>query len=353
MKNDSNKDDKDKKKMPLHKKNIVLIGIVVIITICICILLYKWYQDFIRFKKYESRSYEYGYSTLSDIEQSGYAEDIKMDYIKNENIEAKIDSLLMDNDYLELKISFKFFEKIIIDSGDFTYDFAIYDENNNVYGVIHNSFISSNKDYIRYMKNMYKELNIDYNPLDIFSNQLCASSNIQNVSEKNVIISKICMNGFKNFPRSKEMYIRVFNLGFNFRNSEKDSKINLNNNNLEWIFKLSIPDTFYNFNDIKMTTKEDIPEITLNEVLVGNKRTKVVLEYNNYEELVKNNDANIIKEFIYITDEKGNYYYMTNGRESNGIITRYFDINKNMVSNRLFLNIKNNNGTYTTEMVLK
>ncbi len=334
--------------------NVASIVIIAILISCICPVIYAKYQLHIQFKEYKNREYEVGYSTLEDVDNSGYIENINMDYIIQDNIGVKINSLLIVNDYMEVKLNFKFPEDMMIDSENFSYGFAIYDENNNIYGIIPRTNIEDSKVFTNYTKNIYKELGIKYNPLDIFAIQLNAGVEKQNISAENYnIISKIKMNGKNDFSQSKKLYVRIFDLGFYTYTKEERIDFDFKVSNLEWIFELDIPEKFYYENDIKMTIKDSIPEIVVNEIIVDNIRMKVVLEWNVYEHFILENDANSIHEFINITDENGNIYYMTNGRSTNSVMTRYFPINKNMLNNKLFLNIKLDNKIYTTELILK
>lgn len=346
--------DNSKRNKNVKHLNVASIVIIAMLISCLCPVIYAKYQLNIQFKEYKNREYEVGYTTLEDINQNGYIENIDMNYIIQNDIGVRIDSLLMDNDYLELKLNFIFPENLIIDSENFSYGFAIYDENNNIYGIIPRTNIIDTKAFTNYTKNMYNELNVNYNPLDIFSIQLNAGVETQNLSAQNYeITSKICMNGLKDFPQSKKIFVRIFDLGFYTYTTEERLNLDFEVSDSEWIFELDIPEKFYNENDIEMTIKDVIPGININEITVDNIRMKIILEWNEYEKFILENDASSIHKFINITDENGNIYYMTNGRETNGIITRYFAINKNMLNNKLFLNIELDNKIYTTELILK
>ena len=331
-----------------------MVAVIMILIGFISPAIYAKYQYYIQFKEYENREYEVGYSTIEEVNNSGYIENINMDYITQDNIGVKIDSLLIVNDYMEVKLNFKFQEDMMIDSENFSYGFAIYDESNNIYGIVPRTNIEDSKAFTNYTKNIYKELGIKYNPLDIFAIQLNAGAEKQNISAENYnIISKIKMNGKDKFPQSKKLYVRVFDLGFYTYTNEERIDLDFKVSDLEWIFELDIPEKFYFDNDIKMIVKDVIPEIKVNEILVDDIRMKVVLEWDGYEKFILENNADNINELITILDEDGNIYYMTNGSSYNDSIIRYFEINKNMLNKKLFLRFKINDTEYLAEIISK
>lgn len=58
-----------------------------------------------------------------------------MDYIVQDGIGIKIDSLLLTDDYVDANVTFKFDENVNVDSDKFSFGCAIYAENKNIYGI--------------------------------------------------------------------------------------------------------------------------------------------------------------------------------------------------------------------------
>lgn len=334
----------------LNKAAIIFITFI----ICITPAIYAQIQWNIQFKEYQNREYEIGYATLESVNENGYIENLKMDFITPTDIGVKINSLLIVNDYLEIKLDFKFKENIEIDTENFSYGYAIYDENNNIYGIIPRTNIINPKSFTNYTKNLYHELNVNYNPLDIYSVQLNNGSGIQNISaQNNIISSKITMDGKDAFPKSKKLFVRIFDLGFYTYNESERLNSDFNLSNDEWIFELNIPDRFYLKNNIELYTKNDIPEIKIKNISVDAIRTRIDFEWDNYDSYISNNNANLINELLYLTDDSGNIYFMTIGNSNNTSITRYFEINNTMLNKKYFINIKINNKVYKSELIIK
>lgn len=346
---------KERKNMKKFKILNLVASLLIIITICFATqTIYAGIQWNIQFKEYQNREYECGYATITDATETGYIEDIKMDYITQNNIAVKVDSLLIVNDYLEVKINFKLPENIKIDSENFSYGFAIYDENKNIYGIVPRTHIDNNKSFINYTKSMYKELGVKYDKYDIFSVQLNGGAGIENLSAKDYnIISKITMNGLRNFPKTNKLFVRIFDLGFYTYNEDEIYDKDFLVSDSEWIFELNIPEKFYELNNIELALKDELSVITLQKITVDDIRMKVELEIEGYEDYIIGKDADTINKIINITDAEGNIYYSVSGRSNGNNTLDYFAINKNMLDKSLFLNVQLNDKIYTSELIQK
>ena len=51
-----------------------------------------------------------------------------MNYITQDGISVKVDSLMITDDYLEAKINFKFVDNIEVNSETFGFGYAVYDD---------------------------------------------------------------------------------------------------------------------------------------------------------------------------------------------------------------------------------
>ena len=118
-----------------------------------------------------------------------------------------------------IKLAFEFDEGIEVNSRTFTYSYAVYDENNNIYA-IYNSSMNAKID--RLPELIYRELNVDYNKNDIYANQYATSTSMGNISANNrKIVNEIRLKSLKGFPKSKKLYLRILNLGYSMINVEE------------------------------------------------------------------------------------------------------------------------------------
>ena len=97
--------------------------------------IYAKIQWDIKFKEYQNREYEQGSGNIKEAFESGYGEVVDMDYIEQDGIKAKVDSLIITDDYFGANINFQFDENIKLNSETFQFAFAVYDESKNVYGI--------------------------------------------------------------------------------------------------------------------------------------------------------------------------------------------------------------------------
>ena len=152
---------KDWRKYIMNKKkilNVISIFLFAVIILGTSTSIYAKKQWEISFKEYQNRDYTLTLATIIDAEESDYNENIKMDYIFQDNIGVKINSLLMTDGYLESNVEFKFPENLELNSETFTYGFAVYDENNNVYAIAPRIHLGNQKKYEPYYKNFLKQV---------------------------------------------------------------------------------------------------------------------------------------------------------------------------------------------------
>ena len=103
----------EKKKMKLLKK-ILLILAVIIILIVIAFVSYKVYLRIdmdMRFKEFEKRQAIETKGVLVSTKEDEYAKVVNMDYITQDGIGVRVDSLMMTDDTLNARIQFKFGHK--------------------------------------------------------------------------------------------------------------------------------------------------------------------------------------------------------------------------------------------------
>ena len=360
---------KDWRKYIMSKKkllNFVSIFVIAIVLIGISTGIYAKVQWNIGFKEYQNRKYEIGLGTIKDVEESGYIENIEMDYTVQDDIGIKLDSLLITDEYFETTVNFKFPENMEINTETLSYNFAIYDDESNVYGVYKRMNLENMERVDKYTPYMYEEIGVDYNIFDLYSLQLCDTLGSKCISSENhTVLSKITLDSSKGLPKSKKIFIRISNLGFTMTEVSNDPNIeNLNENfdisNNEWIFEIDIPKKFYERTTTELTLKNNIENLSIEKIEVSEVGLIVRGTLNGFEDMLMKAktpaEATDLREAtIYITDENRNIYYEnTAGLVGNKDWFRMnFEITKNMLSQKLFLNIKIGEQVSTSELIIK
>ena len=187
-----------KNKSKKHKiLNIAAIFIVAIVVASLAPSIYAKIQWNIQFKEYQNREYETGSGTIKEAEESGYGQEVDMEYITQDGIGVKVDSIMITDDYFKANINFKFAEGIEVNSNTFAFGIAVYDEQKKVYGISTRMHLGTKQKYDYYTTNMYKEIGIEYNKKDVYAIQLSdeKQGGIVSVDEENRnIISRITSN---------------------------------------------------------------------------------------------------------------------------------------------------------------
>jgi len=125
----------NKKHMNTWKKkviNSVAIIVAIIGLVTASNQIYAKIQWNVQFKEYQNREYKYG------VGQKNLTETVDMEYVEQDGIKVKVDSLMTTDDHFEAKINFEFAEDIKLNSETFEFGYAIYDEENNLYGIFGN-----------------------------------------------------------------------------------------------------------------------------------------------------------------------------------------------------------------------
>jgi len=157
--------------MKVKKLTKLIIAILIIAVLCLIGVAFDKFYNYIKFeneyKEFSQRKIVQGKTLLSQDDS------INMEYIYQDNIGVKIDSIVLNSKNLDFQLDFMLDKSI--DKDKLKYEIAIYDENNNIYGVYEN--ISN--DERNYWKKIYRELNIEYNKKDVFAIQLYKSMGLK------------------------------------------------------------------------------------------------------------------------------------------------------------------------------
>ena len=113
--------------------NIAAIFLVIIIAGVLSTNIYAKIMWNIEFKDYRQLPSKEIKGTLDELKEEGYAEVLNIDYLEQDGIGIKINSILLTDDCLDIDITSKFDEDIDVNSQTFSIGYTIYDENKNIY----------------------------------------------------------------------------------------------------------------------------------------------------------------------------------------------------------------------------
>lgn len=301
--------------------------------------------------------------------ENGYIEKPNMNYIESNNINVKVDNILMDDNNLSLEFSVRLdtedkainiirenFENLILFDEEYR---ILYCQNELVF----NNFCD--KHNLNYIYQEYQEKYIN--------------SGVNNFIKSNVEeygIVKLVYNFYaSNYPKSKRIYI-------NFDKINIETKENkLIETSGEWNLEIDMPEKFYNRSSVIYRVKETTNDtIKVSEAIVYDTCMKIEIytqeeptyDENEPEEIKKQKrhekveqwmeeedkrieeggyeNAKIFHENTYIKNQKGESFYPTNSnfgdseiiREYTGnvIYRQTFSITKNDLTNEINLYIK-------------
>ena len=360
------------KKKKIRVRKIFNIAAVILIIFAVGLVTPEIYANIKynkEFKEYSQRDYEIEKGAISDKIEDGYLEKVNMDYLKQDGIKIKVDSMIITDDHFQADINFLFENNIVLES-KFQYSYAIYDEEKNVYDLFVNiaEFDDNMKEYSKTIRNFCRDIGIKYSSL---KGKIGISNHggytLISSKDRN-IISRIEMDSTKNsYPRSKKIYIRIFDLFYLLDEDEKEelgiSEDFIQVSDAEWIFEIDVPEKFYDRETIYLSPKEKISEIEISKIELKEMGLIVSGKYSKMEEFWKKgmnlNDEEFKKwskersDFVYITDGDGNRYdsvFGGSGSEENSFNFRYL-VGKKMLDKKLYLNYSINGVLKTVELV--
>ncbi len=360
--------EKDVIKMKKVMLNSVACVLVLIFVGTISSKIYAKIQWDIKFKEFENRELVTETGEIKENWDEGYSENIDMDYVSHDGISAKINSIAITDDKFNAIVDFKFDENITVDSQRFSFGYAVYDENKNIYEVYTRMHIGSNERYDYYVPFLYKEIGVDYNKKNIYDTKIGESTNSGVISAKDRnIIANFNIETTKSFPKSKKIYIRLFDLGYTMIQVKEENGVkkigtteDFKLSNTEWLFEIDVPEKFYERTNIELKLKDEIAGVNLEKITVTETNLtakgtimgldKIVMNGMNME---SDKWKNVRNELFYISDEDGNTYAVdsfatTNEKDGFSVSV---PITKSMLNKKLFLNTKVNGIAYKSEIV--
>ncbi|MCI8759733.1 MAG: hypothetical protein HFJ34_01175 [Clostridia bacterium] len=325
----------------------------------------------IEYKEFENRPIEYGSASIKKAIEEGNEKNIEMDYIYHDNIGVRLDSLFMTDDFFSMNVDFIFPKETPINTDTFTYGYAIYDEQKNVYGIYEGALgeiMNQN-----YWKKLYKEEGIEYNPKDMFPSRPLADNltgAMVTTSKEGNVIAQVTMQTPREFPKSKKLYIRIFNIGYTMTEYEQkenryeivmEEKFKLTQ--AEWKLEVEVPESFYQRQTVTLKLAKDIQGFELKKLNVTETGTNIIFKMDGFLDLVmagmgmpQEEFEQKMEETIYIVDENGKRYgYLqnSNGTYFDNSYKAKFDITKNDLNQRFYLCVKINGVESCSELVKK
>ncbi len=352
--------------------NIAAIFMIIVIIASITPSIYAKIKWDIQFKEYQqNRQLGEAKGSLEDAKETGYAQVMDMNYVTQEGISAKVDSILMTDDCFDANISFKFDESIILDSQGFSFSYVVYDENNNIYQIFERMHMDPNQKQDTLTPFIYRELGVDYNKKDIYAIQFAdrgGFGNIEANEENRTITTNITLRAGDTFPRSRKIYIKLFDLGytmFDLENSNKENnEITVEDfqiSKAEWLFEIDVPEKFQESQTLELKLQDDIPGLEIEKITLTEAgmvlRYKSV-EYNNLitagKDMKGNEFSKARESMLSITDGEGRVFQdLGGGTTQNGGYKMILDAGKKDLSKKLYINFKSNGEQYTSELVVK
>ena len=360
--------EKDVIKMKKVMLNSVACVLVLIFVGTISSKIYAKIQWDIKFKEFENRELVTETGEIKENWDEGYSENIDMDYVSHDGISAKINSIAITDDKFNAIVDFKFDENITVDSQRFSFGYAVYDENKNIYEVYTRRHIGSNERYDYYVPFLYKEIGVDYNKKNIYDTKIGESTNSGVISAKDRnIIANFNIETTKSFPKSKKIYIRLFDLGYTMIQVKEENGVkkigtteDFKLSNTEWLFEIDVPEKFYERTNIELKLKDEIAGVNLEKITVTETNLTAKGTIMDLDKIVMNGMnmesdkwKNVRNELFYISDEDGNTYAVdsfatTNEKDGFSVSV---PITKSMLNKKLFLNTKVNGIAYKSEIV--
>ncbi len=308
----------------------------------------KWNAEFTEFMEMPRETIT---GTKIDEEQ------VEMGYIEKEGIKARVESLVASDDEIRIKLTFEFDEDIEVNSRTFTYSYAVYDENHNVY-TLYNSSMNTKRDKVPEL--IYRELGVKYDKNDVRAILFANSNSMKNISAENrKIVNEIRLSSLKGFPKARKIYVRIFDLGYNFLNldEKKFDEYNISKDN--WIFEIDIPDKFYYSTSYDLELKNEIEGFTSTKMKLSDTGFIILAEdkyiakkLQNGHKMEADEFTKMQNELIYVTDGKGNRALLLNITSTKNEVNAKFYATKQILDeSKLFLNITKDGKVYTSELI--
>lgn len=279
------------------------------------------------------------YALIKDAIDNGYVENMNMPYVYSNDIGVKINSLVMSDDKLDIVFDFDF-NKNVIPQNKPNIAMIIYDECKNIY-YIWSTPNNTLKNKL-YLNNYYKKFDLSN---DNYIN--ASQSMITLYQSENKYIGELSLCSLEKYPKVEQLYINIFDIGYNENSNDKYKSLF---NNVNWSFEIDIPEQFYNRTSLNYNLKEINKSVDFEFEELNITETGTVLTYKT---------ANNIPLQISIIDENNKIYesngtvLLTEDNNSYRFKNEYYGLNKYLVTDKLYLYIKNFDITMELERMTK
>lgn len=302
----------------------------------------------IEYEKYQNRNVITRRVALDEESKEGYSQNIDMDYMYQDEIGIKVKSLMLTNDYCEIGLDFKFSEETEkeIDKDEVYYGFAIYDENNNIYAIAGKTVFESN-----YQKKLYEELG----KKNIKEGDLSDSAQFG--------ISGINITSIEGFPKSRKIYIRIFNVAYSTWEDNDENLIykDIPLSGSEWQFEINVPQKFYQRTAIQLISSKEVEGVIINKAELTETSLAMKISIRQFgdflmsgKDMDKETFAKLRNASLYISDEDDNIYEPTSMSIGEGDeISARFGIGKDNLDKKIFLNVSLNDIQEKIELIQK
>lgn len=353
------------KKMRKRRKiaNMVAIFVVILLLGTASSQIYAKIKWNITFQKMEKNSIEETNETLNNAKTSGFAEKLGEDYTVQDGVGIKLDSLLLTDDCLNTRITFKFAEEKEVDSETFDFGYMIYDENKNIYDLQSRMHLDVEKEQ-NLKRAILQELDEKYAPNDVYP-VLFSDNTIKQpveITEDRTIVIDLTVHAKEKFPPSQKLYMQVFDLGYLMSNLEEfQGPVSLEEVETEdfvitpekWILEKELPERFQERQTMELVLKDKIPDLELEKCTITETGMVLVFQSEKYVSLVKSGqDAK--RDTLTVTDGEGNLHQdLESGLTKKNTYKMNIDAGKKDLDKKLFLNFTRDGKTYTSELVEK
>lgn len=305
----------------LRLSNVAAVLAVVVVIACVTPTIYakiKWNIEFYQYDK----GVETPRETIDYAKESGFADKIEDDYVVKDGIGIKLESFLVTDDTLDIRVNFKFAEEKEVNSGTFEFGYVIYDENKNIYDLQTRKDMTQNQDLIMAI---LERLGVKYDPDALYDTFLSDSSGILAVEsmEYRTIRRDITVRAKDVFPKSQKIYIEFFDLGYFMMDWEEIhgeydpnliDKEDFPITDKEWIFERDTSEKFSERDTLNLVLKDEIPDFQIEKCTLT--ESGMVLdfkseEYNRLVGTLKEVDGKMMSatwKMVTITDESGKEY---------------------------------------------
>lgn len=293
------------------------------------------------YKEYKERKIINSKTAISDETKNEYVQNLDMNYIYQDGIGIKIDTLLLTDDCFQIDINFEMTDKEKTDYSAFEFGYAIYDEENTIYAVSERLKYGLGE-YLNYKKKLCRELGLKYNDIKSIPVDLAIANELNTISIKDGNVSmRLKLDSYNGFTKSEKIYIRIFDIGYALANFiEKDNnKLEITDaedfslSKSEWQFEIGVPNHFYDRISTELKFAENIEDFELEKATLS--ETGLIVHLKHKYTLI-----DMLSDTITVSDEFGNIYNCGAGMSDDYVIKCIFsNLSKNDLGKKIYLNI--------------